>query len=261
MPDRLACMLIVVVLGSAPVAAAQPASPAPASAAPPASMGAVTVVAPASPKTIRQQTHAFVQGYAAAQNPEIDQIGRWRDPVCVEVMGLSQASQAAMIEARIESVAQAVGLPAARPGCKANVQIAFTDQPQRMMDAVAQHRQRLLGYDHLHDRDRLKQVYRPIQSWYVTATTGDGRGGAVLAGVGFSQPLTEVLDDPTVRPPNGCADSRIGARCLESKLKNVFVLADSKALDGEPLGLVADTWPCWPCPSRGRSTAATPCRA
>jgi hypothetical protein len=235
---------------SAALAQSAPAQIAPAQ--PPASgtVAPVTVQAQAQPKVIKKQAYGFVEGYAAAPNPEIDQIGRWHDPVCVQVVGLLKPDQAGAIKARIESVAQAVGLSAPRPGCQANVEVVFTDQPQRTMDLVAQRREYLLGYYHLHLRNRLKTVTRPIQSWYVTSTIGWGGGiaGAVFATIAGSdsgvtvgvQPHDQVIDDPENVAPAGCGDAPHFTACYKSAFKNVFILADSKALEGKPLAPVAD---------------------
>jgi hypothetical protein len=243
------------VLGSTSVAAlAQPASAPAAQTAPSTTVSPLTVETAPTPKVIEKQSQSFVQTYAAAPNPEIDQIGRWRDPVCVQVVGLPQADQAAAIKARIESVAQAVGLPAARPGCKANVEILFSDQPQRTMDIVAQRQEYLLGYYHRERTNALRTVTHPIQAWYVTSTRGTSvdTAGLVFALVkdAAGDPLTgsdfpglatqnETVDDPQHQNPNGCAGSRITS-CLRSAFSNVFMVADSKALEGEDLGLVAD---------------------
>ncbi|HEY5412294.1 MAG TPA: hypothetical protein VIJ94_16360, partial [Caulobacteraceae bacterium] len=138
----------------------------------------------------------------------------------------------------------AVGLPAAPKGCRANVEIVFSDQPQRIMDLVAQRHEFLLGYYHAHDHDRLKAVTRPVQAWYVTATRGGGAATATALALNglarFAQYRNEVIDDPQNTPPVGCGDSRLTTSCLESELNNVFIVADSKALEGKDLGLVAD---------------------
>ena len=158
-------------------------------------------------------------------------------------MGLPQDDQAALIKARIESVAQEVGLPAASPKCVANVEVVFSDQPQLTMDIVAKRRDFLLGYFHNHKRRQLKTVSRPIQSWYVTSTLGQGTGTVAMtfsAFSGFANFRMEEVDDPDLPPPNGCADSRIAATCLQSRFRNVFILADTKALDGKEVGLIAD---------------------
>jgi hypothetical protein len=222
----------------APAKAAE--SPAPA-----ASSTTVAPVTVTSPKqsVIEKQSYAFVKSHVAPDQPEIGQFGRWRDPVCVEVVGLPLEDQAAAIKARIESVAQAVGVPKADPHCTANVEIVFSDEPQKVMDLVAERREYLLGYWHVHLRDQLKRVTHPIQSWYVTATEAEGSADAAMAFNGLSQfvenPRAKVIDDPWQRPPAGCAASHFTS-CLTSELDNVFIVADSKALSGKNLGTVAD---------------------
>lgn len=244
MPNRFASVLIASVLSSASVAAlAQPAAP-PASAQPAASttVAPVTVQAAPTPKAIEKQSQSFVLSYAGTPNAEIDQIGRWHDPVCVQVVGLVDA-QAAAIKARIEDVAKSVGLPAPRPSCSANVEIVFTDQPQGVMDELAQKREYLLGYYHRHEHDRLKKVTRPIQAWYVTATRGEGGSsvaGALFGGISGVQVKTDVIDDPENPPPASCGDNPRFTACLKSEFRNVFIVADSKALGGKGAGLLSD---------------------
>jgi beta-lactamase regulating signal transducer with metallopeptidase domain len=202
-----------------------------------------------SPQAITAQSRAFVQTYATAPNPELGQIGRWHNPVCVQVEGLAQAVQSNQVKARIESVAQSLGLPAARPGCAANVEIVFSDNPQRTMDDVAKRREDLLGYYHRHDRDQLKAVSHPIQSWYKTSTLGQ-TANAGLEFPGFNQdagagsphdPAGAVrTDDPEVGLPNSCGDSPRFTACLNSQFSNVFIVVDGKALQGKSLGQVSE---------------------
>ena len=241
MPNRFASVLISSILCSASAAAL--AQPAPAAKdTPSASVSPITVNA-APPKVIEEQSRSFVQSYAAAPNGVIDQIGRWHEAVCVKVVGLPRAEQTAAIKARIESVAQAVGLPATRSDCRTNVEIVFTDQPQAVMDSIARRHDYLLGYYHAYDAKQLKAVTHPIQSWYVTATRGDGENIANLLFTIFAdygELDTEVIDDPDIRPPTGCGDSPHFTACYQSVFRTVFMVADSKALEGKDLGLVAD---------------------
>jgi hypothetical protein len=221
------------------------AQPAPAPAAPhepSAPVSPLIVQTPAS-KLIQKQTRSFVRSYAAAANPTVDQIGRWHGPVCVGVEGLPMADQAAVIKARIDRMAQTLGLPAPRPGCKVNVGIVFTDQPQGAMDIVAQRYARLLGYYHREKKVQLKTVTHPIQAWYVTATKGDAF--ALAAQMAFNdllsssaQPVTDAVDDPQNATPGGCL-SRFTS-CRTSSFYSVLIVADSKVLDGKKLRAVAD---------------------
>lgn len=229
----------------------------PANAAPSTSVAPVTVQG-AMPKTITTQALAFVQSRATAPNPEIGQISRWHDPVCVQVEGLAQAAQANAIKARIESVAQSVGLPSPWGGanCKANVEIVFTDNPQGAMDEVAKRREDLLGYYHRHERDRLKTVSRPIQAWYQTATRGGGGDNAIVA-FAITPPVSSDpaattryhadfpgrtvgavgVDDPETGAPTGCGDAPNFTACLTSEFVNVFIVVDSKALQAKGIGV------------------------
>ena len=155
-------------------------------------------------------------------------------------MGLPD-DKSAIIKARIDNVAVAVGLPKARSGCLANVEIVFTEQPQAIMDNVAKRREQLLGYYHRHDRDRLKTVTHPIQAWYVTATLGGGGSdAAAFYGLSGMQSSKDVVDDPDNPPPTSCGDNPHFGVCLTSALRNVFMVVDTKALKGKDLGLLSD---------------------
>jgi hypothetical protein len=200
-------------------------------------------------QAITTQARNFVQSEATAPNPQLGQISRWHAPVCVQVEGLAQAVQRDQIKARIESVAQSVGLPAARAGCKANVEIVFTDNPQGAMDAVARDREDLLGYYHRSERDHLKTVSRPIQAWYKTSTLGT-TANAGIEFPGFDEsyglgapdaPAGAVRsDDPDTGLPNGCDDAPRFTACLTSQFGNVFIVVDAKALQGKTLGQVSE---------------------
>ena len=117
---------------AASAAAAQPASPPD---APSTAVSPLTVTAPPKPKVVDKQAHAFVHGYAAPTDHQLIQIGRWYDAVCVQVTGVIP-DQADAIKARVESVAQAVGLHAPRAGCKANVRIMFGNRPRPLLRPI-----------------------------------------------------------------------------------------------------------------------------
>ena len=234
MSNRLrSCVTASVLALAASAALAQSAFGQSAPPAAPTTVAPVTVqVAP--PKVVEKQTYRFVQGYAAAPNPELDQIARWRDPVCVQVVGLPD-EQAVLVKARIEDVAKSLGLPKPRDGCSADVEVLFTGQPQAMMDAVYKRREQLLGYYHRADGKRLKTVTHPIQAWYVTATLGSGGDPE-----NRFQSEREVIDDPDNLGPDGCGINHFFTACVQGELKNILVVADTKALEGKDLGLIAD---------------------
>jgi hypothetical protein len=231
MPNRLAPLLAASALAlTAGAALAQSAPPQATPAKPaPSPLAPVTVEAPAPPKVVELRSYHFVEKNVAIGNPELEQIARWRDPVCVQVSGLIDR-QSEAIQARVADVAQAVGLRVRAAGCKANVEIVFTDQPQAVMDTVWKRREYVLGYYHRHDGVRLKKVTRPIQAWRITATLGDHGG----------PDGPEIIDDQDNRPPDGCGISHNFTSCLQGVFKNVFVVVDNKFLGDNSLGLVTD---------------------
>jgi hypothetical protein len=232
MPTRWASALSCAAWLAASAALAQPVSDPTTKATPSTTVSPVTVQSAPTPRTIQKQANSFVKSYAATPNPNIGQIGRWHDPVCIQIWGLPLAAQAAKIKARMESMAQAVGLPPARPGCKINVEIVFTDQPQEP----------ILGYDHRDKMAKLKTFNHPIQAWYVTGTESDGLDVEELMSIpglrSLLPPSNRVADDPENIPPAGCTN-RFTA-CYKSEFSNVFIVADNKALDGANLRLIAD---------------------
>jgi hypothetical protein len=239
MPNRLAPLLAASALAlamttGAALAQSSPPQPAPAKSASNV-VAPVTVEAPTPPKTIELRSYHFVQKNEAKGNPELEQIIRWRDPVCVKVDGLIP-NQEEEIQTRITEVAKAVNLHVGRPGCRANIEIVFTDNPQGVMDTVYKRREFMLGYYHRHDGVRLKKVTRPIQAWHVSATVGGWGGVGLMEGPSHS----EVIDDPDNMPPAGCGDSPHFTSCLQGVFKNVFVIVDDKFLGDHSLGLVTD---------------------
>jgi hypothetical protein len=251
MPNRLPSLLTLGALLMATAAHSQ-SQPAPAGqASSPTAVAPLTVQAEPGPLIVRKETGEFVQSFAAP-TPAIDQIARWREAICIQVTGLVP-DQAARVAARIEEVAEGVGMHALKPGCNANIEVVFTDQPQAFMDKVAANREEVLGYFHRHQVDALKTVTRPIQAWYVTATISNAGPNADMATATLSsasahasstawnfQPLAEVVDDPDNRGPTACGDSPHFTRCLVSELKNVLIVVDTSRLKDKTLGPVTD---------------------
>ena len=224
--NRFASVLTASALALAAGAAlAQPDSAkAPATPSEPTAVSGVTVEVAPTPKVIERQSRDFTQSFAVTPNTERNQLVRWRDPICVQVMGLLDA-QARLVKTRIEEVAKAVDVPVAKTGCSANIEIVFTERPQDLMDLVAKKRELVLGYYHRHDHDRLKQVTRPIQAWYVTAVRIRDRRA--------------IVADPE-NQTGGCSIEERVFACPESMYENALVVADSRALKGRDVGLLSD---------------------
>ncbi len=238
---------------------------APAPAAPaPAIVSPLTVQAGPGPVKSQKETRDFVQSYAGL-SPAIDQIPRWHAPICISVAGLTPDQQA-RVAARIQEVGEGVGMHTLPPGCKANIEVVFTDQPQAFLDKVATTREEILGYYHRHDKDKLKTVTRPVQAWYVTQTSSGGGSRAGLAfatlttsvgaangmaggpdgafastgaALGSSSASANVVDDPDNHGPVGCSEAPQFTHCLRSDLNNVLIVIDTTRVQGK-LGPLTD---------------------
>ncbi len=208
------------------------------------------VIVQASPfprsETVKR-SRSFVRTYAAP-TAHLEQVARWRGSVCVLVLGLVP-EQAAQVARRIEDVAKAVGLRVDRSGCKANIEIVFSDQPQAVLDWVADRSDWVLGYHYASQTQAVKTVTRPIQPWYMTATQGFGGDNGAMAfaaigndagarGLSFTKP-TELVDAPNNGTPSGCAGSKFTS-CLRTVFKNVLVVVDNGRVRNQPLGPVTD---------------------
>jgi hypothetical protein len=195
--------------------------------------------------SVDRQAFDFVQAYSVS-TPKIDQIARWKDPLCVAVVGLPP-DQAAQIKARIEDVAKAVGVTPAPAGCTGNVQIAFAAQPQRLVDNYVKGREWILGYNYLDAS--AKTVTRPIQAWYVTATVGAGGGntGWQFAYTGVPSQVAgnpaqlndKVIDRPGGWSPTGRGDSTLTSG-LRSEIVNVFAVVDTSKAESKSVGVLSD---------------------
>ena len=277
MLNRLPSVLTACALAlGASAALAQTPPPAAAKPVSPTTVAPVTVEA-ATRKVIQKQTSLFVEALAAA-TPKLGQIGRWREPICVQVVNLAP-EQAAMVQKRIEQVASGVGLRAQGQGCRSNIQIVLTGQPQAVVDKIAKADDHVLGFHYPSDTNKVKAVTHPIQGWYKTATQGskvnhdglpfsylEGQGGGLPGGPGGANknmgaddagkpdaqthPYSsgelfgevhheEIVDLPENGSPAGCAGSLIND-CLRSVFKNVLIVVDSNAVAGKDLGAIAD---------------------
>ena len=164
-----------------PAAPAQPSEAAPPAAPPanaePANVAPVIVTAPLKPSDLAR-SRSFIEAYAAP-TAKLDRYARWQAPPCITVVGVAPA-QAASVKARVEQAARAAGLKVGGAGCKANVEIEFTDQPQDLVDRIVEKTPQVMGFQPGVDPKALKTVTRPIQAWYMTAT----RGGADTLAMG-----------------------------------------------------------------------------
>ena len=104
------------------------------------------------------------------QSANSEQYPRFRDDICVKVIGLPPEF-AGFIAKRLTEVANEVHAPVARDAaCVPNVHIVFTTNPQGQVDDIAKHKDILIGFHFTAQTKKVTTFDRPIQAWYVTRT-------------------------------------------------------------------------------------------
>ena len=171
-------------------------------------------------------------------------LARWADPICPMTLGLSP-EQAKFVSYRVRHVADLVGAPKIKGGrCAANVEIVFTTEPQKLLDAIAAKRSAYLGYHDVPETQKLATVTRPVQAWYLTATRGAGGATALDIEVGnmgsiAGAPGTVESLLNAGHSPGGCAGSAL-TDCRSSQFANILVLVDGDQVKDAKLGPPAD---------------------
>ena len=130
------------------------------------------------------------------------------------------------VSARVLEIASSVGAPTdQKPGCRTNVLIIFTPEPQALLDNVRRRHPEFLGFHYEAQAKRLATFNRPIQAWYVTGAKA--RGGNVELDAEFGARV------------GGNAASRLTAE-LRSQFLFVLVVVDSNKVAGHEIGAISD---------------------
>ena len=216
-----------VLLTGAPALATQggPAAPS----APPANLSGVTVT-PNKPDPLVDKTTQFVRQHLP-ENLFSDQYPRFRDPVCVRVLGLP-AEFNDFIKARVIAVAEQVHAPLAKASdCTPNVNVIFSTEPKAQVDDIYRRRDLLLGF-RLHSQvKRVTTFNRPIQAWYLTRTRDDH-------GISFLE-VENILSAPLDERPQGRAGSRL-SHGVSAEVVHSLIIADANKVSDAKIGSVAD---------------------
>ncbi len=217
-------------------ASARQTVPAPVSKAASASdLSGITVTAE-KPKPLINPASQFVREHLPQSQSE--QFPRFRDAVCVKVIGLPPEF-GAFIAKRVAEMAGEVRAPVAKDAaCVPNVHVVFTTNPQALIDDIAKRKDILIGFHYFSQSKKVTVVNRPIQAWYVTRTR-DTTGNSWI----------EVANPCPITAGNGlapCADrpvGRAGSRLsndMSAELVHSLILADANKVAGEKIDAVAD---------------------
>jgi hypothetical protein len=214
----------------APPTASAPANPA-------STVSGVTVTAPEKPNPLVNPASQFVREHLPEGISE--QFPRFRDAICVRVIGLPPEF-GAFVAKRVVEVAKEVRAPVAKAAaCVPNVNVVFTPNPQAQLDDIARRKDVLIGFHYFSQSKRVTVVNRPIQAWYVTRTR-DTTGNSWIEIANPCPANTPVHDNgPCGDRPIGRAGSRLG-NDMSAEVVHSLILADANKVAGEKIDAVAD---------------------
>jgi hypothetical protein len=230
-------------IGLASLALAVPAwakqtEPTPAAGAP--SVSGVTVEAPKKVDPLVDPAREFVRERLPMSR--IEQYARFRDPICVKVVGLPDEYDA-FVAKRIVDIARQVKAPVAgATTCTPNVNVLFSPTPQAQLTDIAKRRDILFGYVLPADMKRVTAFSRPIQSWYLARTVGTHGNSALKINTGLDCISSHAAGQPPCDikgPVIGRAGSRLGSD-ISAELVHSLIIADAGKVAGQKIDTVAD---------------------
>ncbi len=230
---RLAFLSLIVVAASAQAQTQSPTSPA----------DRETIVVTGKPLNraeARAAAQAYVRGVVAL--PVSGQYARWKDAICPHVIGLS-ATNGAIVESKIRSVAVDAGARVAKSGCRANLDIVFTDDSDAQIAVILRRSTKMLRQMSAGDQDALVHGTRPVRWWYGTRTEGaDGHqiGGesAALLGASIEGGGPGFISNGEGRYVDGYDSTLVGTR-VRSNFESACIVVDLNRVAGRTLGAVA----------------------
>jgi hypothetical protein len=192
-------------------------------------------------KQRRRELKDFVRELGVANGERT--AARWVDPVCPIATGLAPA-HAAIVEARVRTIAGAAGARIGKTHCKPNIVVAFAGDGGALARAIRSRAPARLSEVPVTDRLSLFEGSAPIRWWYSTEAR-DSSGIAVSSilppwTAGNSEAGGSVLpmnEDSTVL--NQYNPSLVSTRTMRA-LRAATVLVDANLAEGQTLRSIAD---------------------
>ena len=113
-------------------------------------------------------------------NPEWGQYARFGKPICIRVHGIPDQAIVSQITTRIAVIADEIGLQQARPGCRPNVIIAFTDDGAGLVARVRARKPRAMPPFDSMLHARLAQPELPVRWWHPLVSSGVAGGAGPI---------------------------------------------------------------------------------
>jgi len=210
-------------------------------------------VTPLAPPTAQELAgdglNKFIEHHATTHFENIGtmrNLARWRggmQSICPVTLGLDPGYNVFVTE-RLRALARYVGAPLqSDPHCVSNVQILFTNNPQKSMDDVTKWASIYLRADGRYARKWRLIEYKgghPIQGWYMVTTSGARVLNTDLALVGLDVwPVwPQVTQNYVARTTTG---TRVGGGSGSGiGIGSVILIVDTSKVIGYPVGTIAD---------------------
>ena len=207
---------------------------------PPASIETVTVTAERIPPAV---VRAFVQSYARIASSSLEEITRWKKPICVGTDGLSTEDLNQFVTQRVNQLATEADVPVIAFPCKFNIEVIFTSDPQGFLDKVRVEGPALLSPK----RSQIATVavmHHPIQAWYATGI--EDRNGTLVLNDEETTNFTSSANGmnggmgPLATVPTLNVEGSLLRTGLQSEMAHVYVIADTNKTSDFHLGPIAD---------------------
>jgi hypothetical protein len=187
------------------------------------------------PEEIRREAQAFVRAVGVASEP----VARWVEPVCPEVVGVSEEI-GLRVRNRVREVAERAGVRLGKAGCKGNLVIVFARQGETVVKQVAARSPDMLKDVVPAHRAYLYDGNSPIRWWHVTqARTKDG-----TRDIGNDVPPFVKLDGPGGPQLGGNVHTQYRSSIASTQMVRVLraatVIVDVDDAEGKALDSVAD---------------------
>jgi hypothetical protein len=197
-----------------------------------------------TPAGAETRATAFVK--AVLPTPSYGQYGRWTVPVCVKVTGITDDA-AARVAQRVLGVAATAGMAVGKAGCRANLNIIFSEDASRTTGIILRRRPGLVARLPMAMKTQLVNGPLPVRWWY-GQEIGDGDDGGASAGANALNtatgsggvPLAPTLPvGPDAVMTNSYSSSLIDTH-LSVSITSATAIVDVTLATGKPLDAVAD---------------------
>jgi hypothetical protein len=243
------CMLSITVSAfAAPPPDTQTQSPTTPQATSAATLPQVTVQA--QREAIEKQAHTFVKklsGSAWAPDDGEHPLGLWRRPVCPLVAGLARP-QGEFVFGRLTDVMTAAGARPGARGCRPNLIVLVTLQPEELLKAWYKRDRRMFAGAMPAVVKRFFEKPLPVRLWYGTTLAGEDGDVANVGGTaatsgdtgGANGSLSLLSEIPQFQ---GIEGDRLGSRLGRGAVHDLglaIVVVDLKQMEGMGWGQLAD---------------------